>query len=121
VYLHSSQKVTVDGLRVHHASDIGILGRDCSALALRNIEIDSAAQSGVLLERVTGAEISNATLDNVQTTGDPVRGAIDVWLCAGITGTGNVVQHGRNWQGQSYGPVRTPECPAAALKVMAEF
>jgi len=121
VYIHSSQKVTLDGLRVHHATNIGILGRDCNALALRNVEIDSAEQSGIVLERVTGAEISKATLDNVQTTGDPIRGAIDAWLCSGLSGSGNVVQHGRNWQGRSYGPVRTPECPAAALNVASQF
>jgi hypothetical protein len=121
VYLHSSQNVTVQGLRVHHALDIGILGRDCTGLALRAVEIDTAAESGILLERVPGAEISNATLANVQTTGDPVRGAIDAWSCARLSGGGNVVQHGRNWQGKSFGPVRTPDCPAVALNVATLF
>jgi hypothetical protein len=121
VYLNTSQNIAVQGLRVHHALDIGLLARNSTAVSLRDVEIDSAAASGILLERVTGGEITNATLVNVQTTGDPIRGAIDAWLCTGLSGTRNVVQHDRNWQGRSFGPVRTRECPAAALDVTAQF
>jgi parallel beta-helix repeat protein len=120
VLLHASQNVTVQGLRVHNALSVGVLGENCSALALQSVEIDTAAQSGIMLQNVNQGEISNAMLDNVQTTGDPGRGAIDAWLCSPLNGTGNVVQHNGNWRGQSFGASRLPQC-SGTLTVAAEF
>lgn len=113
VYLHASENVTVQQLRVHNALSVGVLGENCTALTLKGLEIDTAAQSGILLQSDVEVSILNSKLDNVQTTGDPGRGAIDAWLCTSLSGTGNVVQHGANWNGQSYGPTRLPQCTGA--------
>ncbi len=93
VFIHDSKGVRVTGLDVKDAKGPGILIRESRDVTLRHNHVARSSGSGIVLDRVTGGDVSNNTLEDVNATGDPQSGDIDVIKSPSLTGDGNVSSH----------------------------
>jgi hypothetical protein len=117
VYFHGSTNVSVKGLRLHGSLKAGLIARDCRDLAITGSSIESARESGFVLDGVTGGEITGNAFLDVQSKGDANSGAIDVVNSRDLKGERNRVERSRIWKGTSYGPLRVSSSPSVTIAV----
>jgi polygalacturonase len=117
VYFHGSTNVSVNGLRLHGSLKAGLIARDCRDLAITGSSIESARESGFVLDGVTGGEITGNAFLDVQSKGDANSGAIDVVNSRDLKGERNRVERSRIWKGTSYGPLRVSSSPSVTIAV----
>jgi hypothetical protein len=117
VYLHSSTDVSVTGLRLYGSTGTALLARGCNHLSITGSTVRGARGSGIALDGVKGGEISGNSLIDVQMSGGPESGSIDVVNSTGLTGAHNTIERSDSWKGASYGPLRVLSSPKVTVSV----